>query len=68
MYSVNDDNIKHAVKFSIQALGNNANLNWIDTSDVTNMQNMFYGSRFNGNISKWNVSSVKNMAWMFKYS
>ena len=26
---------------------------------------MFYESSFNRDISKWNVSNVKNMNWMF---
>ncbi len=29
---------------------------------------MFESTPFNGNISKWNVSNVKNMAWMFAHS
>ena len=29
---------------------------------------MFFKSKFNGDISKWDVSSVKTMGYMFKYS
>ena len=29
---------------------------------------MFYGSKFNGDISQWDVSNVKNMNSMFKDS
>jgi len=29
---------------------------------------MFTGSKFNGDISTWNVSKVKDMSWMFKDS
>lgn len=32
------------------------------------MRYMFNGSRFNGDISKWDVSRVKNMASMFNDS
>jgi len=32
---------------------------------VTNMSNMFRGSLFNGNLSKWNISSVTSMQGMF---
>ena len=38
LYTVNNGNIKTVIEFSIEALGNNANLNWIDTSNVTNME------------------------------
>ena len=42
-----------------------ADLNWIDTSNITNMERMFSWTIFNGNISKWDVSHVKNMYKMF---
>jgi surface protein len=29
---------------------------------------MFTNSKFNGDISKWNVSNVVDMAWMFRRS
>ena len=64
-YPVNNDNIKDVVKFSVQALGNSANLNWIDTSNVTNMSRTFEGSQFNGDISGWDVSNVTDMNSMF---
>jgi surface protein len=32
------------------------------------MYGMFYGSRFNNDISKWDVSKVTDMEIMFKYS
>ena len=35
--------------------------NW-DVSDITNMDNLFYGANnFNNNINKWNVSNVTTM-------
>jgi len=42
-------------------------LSW-DTSNVTNMQNMFLYSRFNSPINTWNVSKVRNMEAMFSIS
>ena len=60
-----DKTIREIVKESIQKLGDNADLNFIDTSNVTNMLELFYDSNFNGDISKWDVSNVTNMEYMF---
>jgi surface protein len=60
-----DDNIKQIVEEQIELLGNEADLNHLDVSNVTDMEGMFWRSQFNGNISNWNVSNVTNMAGMF---
>ena len=67
-YPVNNDDIKDVVKFSVKALGEDANLNWIDISNVNNMKSMFYNSKFDGDISKWDVSNVTDMSYMFNAS
>lgn len=43
----------------------NANLNYLDVSNVTDMSNLFFDNQFNGVISDWNVSSVTDMSFMF---
>ena len=39
-----------------------ADLNWIDTSGIYTMENLFYESKFDGDISEWDVSNVENMS------
>lgn len=48
--------------------GKNADLNFIDTSLITNMEALFMGIDFYGNISQWNTSNVITMENMFKDS
>ena len=57
--------LKELVKKLIKERGNDADLNDINTSGVSDMHDVFYNSRFNGNISNWDVSNVKDMQWMF---
>ena len=52
----------------IKERGNDANLNDIDTSEITDMDGIFEGSNFNGDISNWDVSKVKRMNYMFHHS
>jgi len=46
-----------------------ANLNYIDTSNIVDMRELFSENtgleKFNGNISGWNVSNVEDMSYMF---
>jgi hypothetical protein len=67
-FDSNDD-----FKSFIRAINSNESchdlcLNWIDTSNIVQMSFLFSGSKFNGDISKWNVSNVKYMEYMFRDS
>ncbi len=53
MIIATNDTIKDLVEEHIQKYGNDADLNCIDVSRVTNMKLLFQLSKFNGNISEW---------------
>ena len=57
--------LSELVEKLIKERGNNADLNDIDTSGITDMTYIFFHSNFNGDISEWDVSNVTNMAAMF---
>ena len=61
------DELEDIIKQKIESEGNECNLNDIDTSNITDMSWLF-NIEFNGDISKWDVSNVKNMDNMFSYS
>ncbi len=49
-----------------EADGATANLNYIDTSDITDMSELFRDdTTFNGDVSKWNTSSVTDISRIF---
>ena len=57
--------LREIIKNLIKERGNDADLNDIDTSGITDMCAMFHYAKFNGDISDWDVSNVKDMHNMF---
>ena len=55
------------IQIGQELLGDDGNFNWIDTSEITDMSNLFYeNSTFNGHIELWDVSNVTAMDGMFE--
>ena len=65
MIKATDENIKSLVDEGIKKYGPNADLNYIDTSEVTDMGFLFSWRNFNGDISLWDVSGILYMNDMF---
>ena len=66
MIKATNENIRYIVKDELEKLGPDADLNHIDTSEVTNMCDLFKrNSDFNGDISMWDTSKVESMNSMF---
>ena len=65
------NHLKQLILERINKFGYHCDLNNIDVSQITDMSGLFWWGdlyKFNGDISKWNVSNVKNMAGMFELS
>ncbi len=61
--------LKRLIERDITQQGNTVNLNYIDTSAITDMSSLFEteeGATFNGAIRCWDVSKVTTMSAMFK--
>ena len=64
-----DDNLKELIWVGQKLFGADGNFNWIDTSDITDMSDLFYENKtFNGHIELWDVSNVTTMEDMFLYA
>ena len=62
------DELMALVERLLEERGEEADLNDIDTSEITNMSGLFLYEVFTGDISKWDVSNVQDMSNMFESS
>lgn len=59
------DHLRMLTRREMSAYGFNCNLNHIDVSRVTDMNDLFSTSNFNGDISDWDMSNVESMVKIF---
>lgn len=60
--------LRQIIRHCILIYGNRCNLNWIDVSRYPEFDDLFYKSKFNGDISRWNTSNATSMYEMFRES
>ena len=68
--------MKQIIEDTIKKEGEDCDLNFIDTSEIYDMSDLFCENKptgnlltfFNGDISKWDVSNVEDMTSMFEFS
>ena len=68
----NKEELIKIIKVEVKQNGLECDLNHIDVSQITDLSGLFRGlkggynlEKFNGDISKWDVSNVHNMEYMF---
>ena len=62
------DHLKNLIWIGQKLFGTDGNFNWIDTSEITDMSQLFFNASFNGHIELWDVSNVTDMSMMFCYA
>ena len=60
--------MKQIIEYTISEKGNDCDRNFINTSKITDMSFLFQASKFNGDISDWDVSKIVCMSSMFEGS
>lgn len=61
------DELINIISYFIEKYGDDADLNFIDTSEIKDMSYLFKSfPNFNGDIDLWDVSNVKDLNCMFK--
>ena len=64
-FSQTKSELRSLIENRIKVEGNEADLNDIDVSAITDMSGLFSWTDFNGDSSDWNVSHVTDMSGMF---
>ena len=65
LFPKSKEELEEMIEYEISKGGDECSLNHINVSKITDMADLFFGSKFNGDISDWDVSNVTNMDSMF---
>lgn len=60
--------LMHMIDVEVDNNGRKCSLNHINVSAITDMSSLFSQNIFDGDITDWDVSNVKDMSFMFEYS
>ena len=68
LFPKSKEELEEMIESEIDKNGNECSLNHINVSKITDMADLFFGSKFNGDISDWDVSNVTDMRYIFRDS